>query len=319
MITLISVVCNRPEYTEVFLGSLYGVNHGEPIQPVIVDNGSRKRTQSVISAWVEKYDSLTAEDKERIARPRVITFAENKGFAAGINAGLKDVATPFVCVLHNDTHPFPGWAKELKEVLSADADAAISMPKTNYANEVGVCLPDVRAAFEKIKPGNKERIFPAQISDVLKVLYPDGGQAFVSKMDAQEPRYSYSVDVASFCMMFRTSLLEKYGLFDEEFFPRGYEDKFWHLKMQRDGWLAVIANRAFVHHFGNITSDGPGFSYPEMSKVNEERFKKKVAAFDEQYFSRREIPGKGQMTFFDVSLVDNPLHECQRIKKPEPE
>ena len=76
--------------------------------------------------------------------------------------------------------------------------------------------------------------------------------------------------------------MEDYPWFDEDFFLRTYEDKLWFLPMERDGFVCMLANRAFVHHFGNVTSDGPGYNYPEGAKLNEEMFREKVRAMDKK-------------------------------------
>lgn len=291
MIKLISVVFNRPEYTELFLNSLYDVDHGMQIFPIIVSNGSRKKTQTIIQDWQNRHETLPTEIQHRVLKPEVIITGENKGFAGGINAALACNNPLFsspgkICIMHNDTLPFAGWAKEMLDCFSFDDDIAVVIPRTNYANEIGVCIPEIRSRFEPVKICNKER---CEISDLLTVIektYPDKKETLLDSISTTNPRFSYTIDIASFCMMFDPELLQKYGKFDEDFFPRMYEDKMWFRQMQRDGLTCFIANRAFVHHWGNITTDGPGMCFPDIAKANEEKFKKKCDELDAKYFNK---------------------------------
>jgi hypothetical protein len=83
-----------------------------------------------------------------------------------------------------------------------------------------------------------------------------------------------------------------FGNFDEDFWPRTYEDKFWFFKIQREGFCCQGCSYSYVHHFGNITSDGPGFCFPDMAKRNEEKYKEKIKIFDENKIKQiiNELP-----------------------------
>lgn len=285
-IPVIVVVFNRPEYSQACLDSLYEAEPGVPIFPVIVDNGSRRRTKSMLNEWAGRYEALPETTKQVIQKPTIRRLERNSGFAAGLNVGVKvalEAEAEYISVLHNDTIPFAGWASGLHSCLTQDDDEiVVAMPCTNYANEQGMCIKKYRERFQEVKPDNKVRILPEEIEAILEHTYPDGADKLLEDISTFEPEFSYSPELASFCMMFRANLAKEYPLFDEDFFPRGGEDKFWFLPMERDGLVCQIANRVFVHHFGNITSDGPGFCFPESAKVNQERFKEKVRELDKR-------------------------------------
>ncbi len=266
---LIIPIFNQPEYTHVCLWSLYKTLHGHEIKPIIVDSGSRRRTKDVIAEWVGAYKPF------ELLPPQVVVMAENKGFAAAVNAGLgvADLSTP-VCIMHNDCVPFDGWAGEMMAVLGTTPDPIVA-PRTNYSNELGPCVQELRQRFEKIKPSNKAKVSAAEAESLLQQCYGDGRQAVLNSL-LLGPRTSTMMDISSFCLLAKSGTYSKYGLLDEDFQPRGFEDKFWFRGIANDGLGCTIANRAFVHHFGNITSDGPGFCFPDQMRENEERFRRKI-------------------------------------------
>lgn len=273
-VSVIIPVFNRPEYTEVFLENLNTVKHGCDIRPVIVDNGSRKKTKEVIEKWYAN----GWQDKAKI-----VTLEKNVGFAGAVTAAFTEAdLEEYVCIMHNDCIPFDGWLSEMMNVLmTSDEEVAVVIPRTNYANEGTPCVKELRESFQSLKPGNKDRIDPSELNNILEKAYPRGRNDVLSDLMKGYPMpSSYSIEISSFCMLTKKEFFRKYGNFDADFWPRGYEDKWWFRPLERDGYVCVIANYAYVHHFGNITSDGPGFSFPDNMKINEEKFKQKCLEAD---------------------------------------
>jgi GT2 family glycosyltransferase len=206
----------------------------------------------------------------------VVEMDRNKGFAGGVNAGLEFAGDGRVVIMHNDVIVTNGWAEAMGKVMDSEEDAAAVTCRTNYANEGCVCVPETRKRFEQVKPSNKVRLEPAEVKDVLSKTYPDGIDAEAGRVFSEAKMPSqYSVEIASHCVLVREGMFKKYGTFDEDFFPRGFEDKFWFQALELDGWACFVSNMAYVHHFGNATSDGPGFSFPEVFRINEAKFKEK--------------------------------------------
>lgn len=281
MIDVIVPIHNRPDYTTFFLRALSSTDPGTPIRPVIVDNGSDSEIRGVLSRWA----SLSSPF---LGQTLILNSPSNRGFAGGVNLALRSrPLSPFVIIMHNDTRPFPGWAAELKACITGAPDkVAAVMPRTSYANETSMCHLDIRFEFEAIKPPNKDRMTSRKIQALMDRLYVGGHKEILEEARADLPRTFYCPEVASFCMITSRKLLGK-G-FDEDFFPRGYEDKLWFAKLERQGFWCEVANWAYVHHFGNITSDGPGFTFPAVYEKNEKLFSEKLRNF-EGVLDRRKL------------------------------
>lgn len=281
MIDVIVPFMNRPEYTKLLIDAFSSASHGAKIRPVLVDNGSLKRSKDLVRNWIDSYPSLPDSAKDHLAVPKVIELVSNKGFAGALNAAIASgPLSEHVIIMHNDCVPFDGWAGEMLGCFTeSDEDIGIVIPRTSYANECSPCIMSVRKRFEAIKPCNKDRLTSEEIEAVISSLFPDK-KAFLEELASSQFRTTYSPEISSFCMMTRSDLFSKYGKFDEDFLYRGFEDKFWFRPMERDGYICMIANRAFVHHNGNTTTDGPGYCFPDIFKANEDRYKAKCLAMD---------------------------------------
>lgn len=278
---LIVPILNRPEYTEVCLEKIYTTNPGLKVRPIIVDNGSRPKTARII----DRFASATSST-EQVECANLIRFENNRGLAGSVNAGIDRIKSwgcgpdELVCVMHNDCYPFVGWAKELELALDDDEDAALAIPRTNYANEHSPCVPELREKFLRDKPSNKDRIEVVQIRKTLNVLYPNGEEAVLNMLKKNTFRTTYSPEPSSFCLLTRLSFLTKFNGWEECFYPCFFEDKFWALQLARLGFVCVVSNYSYVHHFGNITSDGPGYCFPDMFSANSLKFRNKLNELD---------------------------------------
>ena len=291
MVHLIIPVLNAPAYTQICLAS---VREQKDVKPIIVNNGSRQKTSGLISEWTAA------------AGVKPVVLPMNKGFAGGVNAGLRSLGDELkddtsVLTMHNDCILFDGCIDEMVAVLRAsDDDVAVVMPRTNYANEGTPCVPGLREKFQAVKPSNKERVTVEDINRIVDSVIPDRKAFLADLAGSARLQAGYSPEISSFCMLTRGYFFRKYGMFDEDFWPRGFEDKMWYRNIERDGFVSMIANRAFCWHFGNITSDGPGFSWPDNMRINEEKFKAKCNEKD----ARMGEVMKAQHPFFEEGKAD---------------
>ena len=277
MISLIVPVHNHLAYTKVCLDSILTQKN---VRPVIVNNGSRQKTSDLISEWTSAVG----------VKPVVLPI--NKGFAGGVNAGLRSLGDDLkddslVCVMHNDCQLFENCLEEMTAVLQeGDDDLAVVLPKTTYDYTHSSSIPELRKRFEAIKPPNKDPIAATDIVKLVDSLIPDR-TAFLADLTSQARlRSTYSPEIASYCMLTRGMFFKKFGagtpgmFWDEDFWPRYWEDRYWWVPIEREGYTCSIANRAFVLHFGGITADGPSYNGPSLFALNQQRFEEKCLERD---------------------------------------
>ena len=74
-------------YIEDCLNSVY--KSSIPLEVIVVDNASADGSLELV--------------RERFPQTRIISFEENKGFSAAVNAGIRAAVTEYVLLLNNDT------------------------------------------------------------------------------------------------------------------------------------------------------------------------------------------------------------------------
>ena len=103
----------------------------DALEIVLVDNGSR--------------DGVIDRLEARSVQTRVARLAENRGFAAAVNVGLRDLdGVAYVALVNNDAFVSPGWFRPLVDALESDRTAGAACPKILLAGRFAVLDIDVR-------------------------------------------------------------------------------------------------------------------------------------------------------------------------------
>lgn len=247
-------VSARPAYAHACIESLVAsVPEGSEI--VVVDNGSPLDTQAVINSFADKI--------------KIVKIDDNKGTAAGYNAGIRAAKNELLVLLHSDCVVPSDWASAIPSCAQAMSCSQIKVmtPLTNYADE-GTFLysRELQQEFLKHKLTNKKEPTVDEVRAIVASTYAHvGGMDAFSKTPM--PQRDNCSELGSFCMVLSRSTIDDVGDFDESFKGRGYEDKEFFLRLQLRGYSAGVAP-FFVHHFGNITSDGPGMNCHKMREEN---------------------------------------------------
>jgi hypothetical protein len=224
-LAVVIVAFNSRGWLEPCLSTLLGAADGLALDVVVVDNGSTDGSAELVE---ERFPEVT------------VLRAENRGFAAGNNAGLREVRdAPFVLLLNPDT--------EVREGTLADAVTAL-----RARPEVGVL--GVRQVLADGTLWPTIRRFPT----VRRAL----GQALASESWPSRPRWAgereldlslYSGPVAcdwmsgSFLLL-RREALDAAGFLDERFFLFAEETDLC-LRVRRAGWGVLHAPAmTIVHH-----------------------------------------------------------------------
>lgn len=224
-----------PNYNgEKFLGPcLRSIMNQEPDTPpyrvVVIDNGSRDGSLKLL--------------KSQFPQVNVISFPKNTGFCHAVNAGIMASASdsPYVILLNNDTKAAPGFVKGLYQALEARPRAfSVSAAMLMWDRE--------------------------ELLDDAGDRYCALGWAYGRGKGRPAALYSRACEVFSACggaAIYRRSVLDQIGLFDEEHFA--------YLEDLDIGWRARIYGyhnyyepSAQVIHYGSAST---GSRYNEKKTV----------------------------------------------------
>jgi GT2 family glycosyltransferase len=194
---------------------------------IVVDNGSADDSRRLLS---EKYPAV-----------EVIALSRNRGFAGGVNAGLRramELGCKYAALLNNDAVAEPGWLKSLVAALDKNAKTGIAASKMLSIN--GQYIDSTGENYS-----------------IWGLPYPRGrGQADHGQFDSQRQVFGASGGAS----LYRLKMLEQIGLFDEAFFAY-YEDVDLSFRAQLAGWQVIFEPSAIVRHqIGATSSRLSGFA-----------------------------------------------------------
>src|SRR6185369_2782018 len=169
---------------------------------IVVDNGSKN-----------------ASELDSITDITLIKLKENRGFTGGYNTGMKKAlqdGADYVMIVNNDTIADPDLIANLLHVLETDKHIGVTVPKIYFAK-----------GHEFHKDRYKEE-------ELGKVFWYAGGHTDwdhvksvhrgVDEVDhGQYDKVEKVTFATGCCMMFKREVLEKVGLFDDNYFLY-YED-----------------------------------------------------------------------------------------------
>jgi GT2 family glycosyltransferase len=186
-------------------------------ETVVVDNGS---TDDTLERVTSEFPDI-----------RIIRLPENRGFAAGVNAGIRATAGDIVVLMNNDTEAAPTWLSALVGALDQ--------------------YPAVSACASKMMDyQDRTRIDAAGVQFGLFASNIGQGQV-------DGPRFAEEREVFGACAgaaAYRRSVLDEVGLFDESFFAY-FEDVDLGARIQLAGHRCLYVPDAVIYHRGSATSD----------------------------------------------------------------
>ncbi len=190
----------------------------QDFEVVLVDNGSE--------------DGSVPFLKKHYPQVRLIANQENQGFAAANNQAVRATDSEFVATLNNDTEVEPNWLEEL--VRAADtadnrtgayASKMLFTYRPGMIQSAGIALDRAGIAWDW-RGGEEDD--PTE-QEIVEVFGASAGAA-----------------------LYRRSMLEEIGLFDEVFFAY-LEDVDLAWRAQWAGWKALFVPTARVLHFHSGT------------------------------------------------------------------
>jgi len=192
----------------------------QPHEVVVVDNGS---VDGSIELMEKNYPSVI-----------LIKHDHNKGFAGGVNPGLKlaiEDKARYAALLNNDAVADKDWLKHLVKFLDSNPKAGIVTSKI-------------------LEAGGKELDSTGDIYTTWGLPYPRGRD---EEDQGQYDEQRWVFGASGGASLYRIKTLEEIGLFDEDFFAY-YEDIDISFRAQLTGWKIGYEPKATVLHQISATS-----------------------------------------------------------------
>lgn len=163
----------------------------------------------------------TVEYIKSIPEIKLIQNGENRGFSKGNNQGIEIAEGEYIGFLNNDILLYPNWFEACEKV---------------FANE--------KAGF----------VSPRHINPHYDNTNPEKYIKYFQNFHYDKP-YEKSFDECVFsCVITNRDVLDKIGVFDENFFPAFFEDNDLKYRAIEAGYGIYVTNEACFYHFGSVTS-----------------------------------------------------------------
>ena len=211
------------------------------VELIVVDNASTDGTLAYL-------EQLAARE----GRVHVIANQSNLGFAPAVNRGLARARGDVLVVLNNDTIVPPQWLERLERRLLDDRTVGLVGPTTNDAGNEA----EVETGY-------------ATYAEFLE---------FARKRAIEGANRLVDLPVATmFCTAMRRDVFDRIGYLDEQFEMGLFEDDDYSMRIRDAGYRVVLAEDAFIHHFGEGTFGSlvPTGEHAALFEANRRRFEGK--------------------------------------------
>lgn len=196
------------------LNSIEKINYNS-VEIILVDNRSSDNTVSYVRKFYPKV--------------KLIENKKNLGFCKGNNQAVKIVRGKYVLFLNNDVVATPNFLNILVEALEKD-------------KSIGVVQPKIRQLIEK----NKLDACASFLTNT-GFLYHYGYSQNQADRKYNKELFMYSVKGA--CFLTRKSLIDRIGLFDDDYFAYFEETDFCH-RVWLSGFKVLYEPKSQIFHLG---------------------------------------------------------------------
>jgi len=210
-ISVIVLNWNGKQYLKECFESLKEQTFGDFVI-YLVDNGSEDGSVDFV--------------KENYPEVEIIALSENRGFAGGVNAGIRNSQGKFVALLNNDTKVSPRWLSELHRGIIQD-------------EKTGICSSKMLFYYT-----------PEVINAAGDIYRTDGvpeNRGIGEKDEGQYDREEFVFGACAGAALYRRSMLEETGLFDEDYFE-SVEDADLSFRAQLMGYKCLYVPGALIYH-----------------------------------------------------------------------
>jgi GT2 family glycosyltransferase len=218
-VTVVIPNWNGERFLEICLGSLRTQTFRD-FETLVVDNGSS--------------DGSIELARRDFPKVRVISLDKNRGFSAAVNVGIMVSEANLVALLNNDTEVDPGWLEALVRAAAEHPEAGFFASK----------LVDFRD--RRLLDGAGDALRKSGLPYRLGHGERDRGQF---------EREAFVFSACAAAALYRRSVFEEIGLFDEDFFSY-CEDWDVGFRAQLAGYRCVYVPGSVVYHIGSASTGG---------------------------------------------------------------
>ena len=197
--------------------------------------------------WV--IDNASSDDSASMVRRdlpemHLIANAENSGFAAANNQGIRQAGGRYVFLLNPDTELLDGAAQEMMGFMERTPGAGMVGPSLSYGDgsfqHSAFRFPSLAQIFLDFFPLN-HRLTNSRINGRFPVRLYQRNQPFL---------IDHPLGAA---MLLRRQAIDQVGMLDERYFMY-CEEIDWAIRIKRGGWTIHTVPRARItHHAGQST------------------------------------------------------------------
>lgn len=180
---------------------------------ILVDNNSPDDTGELIKKFLSEISEVKPQKLPLI---KFIQSQANKGFAAGVNLGIRETLKSdpdYLFILNPDTKVFPGALKKLIDTFTASS-----------AKFKNIGIVGAQMIYSNKTPQGTFGNFPSLLTEFLQItrlykIFPFGRFIPYNRFSAGHFKKIRSVDwVSAGAMMIKKEVIQKIGLFDENYF-----------------------------------------------------------------------------------------------------
>ncbi len=223
LVAVVILNWNGKEFLKKFLPYVLASSY-KNMQVIVADNASSDESVS----WLQ----------QEFPAVKIISNAENEGFAKGYNTALKQIMADYFVLLNSDVEVTAGWIEPIIKLMENDKKIAACQPKImdeknrnffEYAGAAGGFIDMFGYPFARGRVLEKIEEDHAQYENAIPCFWASGAAMFV-----------------------QAKIYAQLGGLDEYFFAHQEEiDLCW--RMQRAGYKIYVEPASVVYHVGGGT------------------------------------------------------------------